>query len=360
METKPVSRSGARWVRSGLLALLPLLALAIHVDGQRYDPGLLDFKNAAARLSPVMRFFPEQMAGLVRLGELKRFTKENLHDYVNGHAEYYLSAGFGELLAGEYGLAAEASRPRVVVDVFDMTRPLFAFGVLTGESGDGGQEVAIGDMGLAEPGGLRFIVGPYYVKLTGFVPDVPLLAMGKELAQTMGQGNKGSVEVFAFPAFGPVVATKFIKEKYRGVAFLNQVVERSFRIGEQIVPVFQVMGSATQSQELEGRLLEFLRKEEIPVERVERADLAIFLVRDPYEGEWFFLRVGERLLGVFGLPLDVAWGPLQEFVAHDQKKDNGAHGSDRTAPGTAGVPEPGGWTLRGGSRSGDWRVSALQ
>ncbi|MBF0263200.1 MAG: hypothetical protein HQL97_15325, partial [Magnetococcales bacterium] len=304
-----------RRARLLLLALLPLIASLVYLDGQRYDPGLLDFKKAGARLSPLMGLFPDKSAGLGRQGEFQRFLKENLHEYVNGHAEYYLSAGFKELLVGEYGDAGTTAKPRVVVDLFDMGKPLFAFGVLTGEGNNDGPDAGIGDMGFRDPRGLRFIIGPYYVKMTAFDDTAPLEEIGKSLVAAAGKTTGGKVAGFRFPEFGIPGATRFIKEKYRGLDFFNQVVERSFTWNGSGVQAFQAGGSEAESREIEARLKGFLRAEEIPVETIEKEGLTVNQVQDPYEGAWFFLRAGERLIGAFGLPLQEAWGPLRGFVA---------------------------------------------
>ncbi|MBF0271065.1 MAG: hypothetical protein HQL98_03160 [Magnetococcales bacterium] len=309
---------GVGRARVGLLALLPLIAWGVYWEGQRYDPGLLDFKNAAARLSPLVALFPERAEGLARLGETRRFDRESLHEYVNGHAEFFISAGFKELVVGEYGLPQEASRPKVVVDLYDMGKPLFAFGVLTGEGGDGGPEAGVGEMGFAESRGLRFISGPYYVKMTAFDEGAPLKAMGQALVKAMGQAGVAKAQGFRFPEFGKPLATRFIKENYRGLDFFDQVVERSFQRGDQTIQAFQVMGSEARNLELESKLLAFLKGEEIPVERLEKEGLVLFQVQDPYEGEWFFLRTQEQVIGAFGIPLDAAWTPLKEFVNRGQ------------------------------------------
>ncbi|MBF0341568.1 MAG: hypothetical protein HQL95_11495 [Magnetococcales bacterium] len=317
---------GGRWARIGVLALLPMIAGIIHWDGQRYDPGLLDFKNAAARLSPLVGLFPERTAGVVRQGELRRFNKENLHEYVNGHAEYYISAGFKELVVGEYGVEGEQQgRPKVVVDLFDMGKPLFAFGVLTGEGGNEGREAGIGEMGFLDPRGLRFIAGPYYVKMTAFADGAPLELLGRALAGSMGKTAGARMEGLRFPEYGKPLATRFIKENYRGMDFFSQVLERSFEWEGQTIQAFQTGESAAQSREVESRLLEFLQKDQIPVERRDIAGQGIHVVQDRYEGEWFFLRAGERLMGAFGIPLDKAATPLKEYFTHGGQTDGGSH-----------------------------------
>ncbi|MEO5345458.1 MAG: hypothetical protein H7834_03650 [Magnetococcus sp. YQC-9] len=314
--TSTTASPAVRRARFLLLVLLPIIAFLIYRDGQRYDPGLLDFKQAAARLSPLLALFPDQAANLIRAGEFHRFQKENLHEYVNGHAEFYISAGFKELVTGEYANPGEAAKPRVVVDLFDMGKPLFAFGVLTGEGNNDGPDAGVGDMGFRDARGLRFIVGPYYIKMTAFDDAVPLEEFGKSLVKAAGKTPGVKMAGVRFPEFGTPGATRFIKEKYRGLDFFNLVIERSFVWEGKNVQAFLAGGSKEESRELESRLLQFLQQEEILVEAVEREGVTIRRVRDPYEGEWFFVNGGERLIGAFGMALEAAWTPLTRFL-HD-------------------------------------------
>lgn len=288
--------------------LLPVIAAGVWLDGQRYDPGLLDFKSSANRLSVLSGFFPEQVAGLKRQGEIRFFRRDNLYEYVNGHAEFFIGAGFKELAVGEYGAG-----PRVVVDVYDMGKPLQAFGVVTQEQQGDSHEVAIGEMGNGDGRGLRFILGQYYVKMTAFADGEPLESLGRGFVEAMGKVGKG-VGTFRFPDFGPVLTTYFIKDNYRGVDFFDSVLERTFQGQGRKVQVFLAGEDLQTSQALESRLLAFLQQEEIPVEQVKQAGFVVHVVRDPYEGEWLFLRHKDRVIGAFGILLADAIGPIKRFI----------------------------------------------
>ncbi|MBF0179790.1 MAG: hypothetical protein HQM03_07160 [Magnetococcales bacterium] len=300
-----------RWL---LLALLPAIAWGVWRDGQHYDPGLLDFKQAGARLSPLAELLPARAGELPRLGEPRLFGKENLHDYVNGHAVFFISAGFTQLAVGEYG---SGGRPTVVVDIYEMGKPLHAFGVISQEASPGARPVAIGEMGSRDGRGLRFIVGSRYVKLTAFADDAPLEAVGEAVARAAG-GEAGLVK-FRFPELGEELATRFFKEGYRGLDFFVNVLERTFRREGKEVQAFL----AEDGAQLEKKLNAFLAREGIPLVREEREGRVVILVKDPYEGEWFYLRDGERLLGAFGIPLDAAWGPVQRFLANGDAAQGG-------------------------------------
>src|SRR5271157_2779038 len=97
-----------------LLGLLPCIAAVLYVRGQSYDPALIDFKTAAgpvipavsAPRQPVEKALPapilQEIAGFRLLGKEHRYTKDNLYEHVDGHAEYFIGAGFAGLTVTEY------------------------------------------------------------------------------------------------------------------------------------------------------------------------------------------------------------------------------------------------------------------
>ncbi|MBF0158136.1 MAG: hypothetical protein HQL58_01300, partial [Magnetococcales bacterium] len=145
-----------------LLALLPLLAYGIYWQGQQYDPALLDFKSGGNSMAALL---PRQADQWQRQAEVRLFSRDNLYEYINGHAEYFLGAGFRSLAVAEYRLPTDGPQPSVVVDLYDMAEPIHAFGVLMDEMGDRGEAVMIGEGGLQSQRSLGFMTGRYYVKL---------------------------------------------------------------------------------------------------------------------------------------------------------------------------------------------------
>ena len=305
-------------VRGLLLLVPPLVALLVYLDGQRYDPGLIDFANDGGGVaSGAGRFFPESLAGRRRIGALRHFSKENLYEYINGHAEFYIGSGFQSLTVGEYGDPANQTGPQVTIDLFDMGKPLHAFGVLIDEAGEGAKPVPVGQMAFATEQTLTFINGRYYGKLSAFSSGQPLVEMATGQVDGMGAVGQADASAFDFPSLGQVTATRFIKENYRGMSFLRNVVERTFDRQGRRVQAFAVTGTAEEIGRLVEALTAFLRGEEIPfsAEIPEMPEMpGLVRVSDPYEGDWFFLPVGSRLLGVFGLPFADARGALADFV----------------------------------------------
>jgi hypothetical protein len=236
-----------------------------------------------------------------RASQVRRFDKESLYEYINGHAEYFLGAGFRGLLVGEYGDAGDG-QPALVVNLYDMGQPLNAFGVLVDEAGDQ-ESVDVGTMGFRSGQGLSFILGPYYVQLSLFGDTLPAESAGTDLAGTLSKEVSDAEIAFRFPDLGKITTTRFVKEYYRGMEFLNEILERGFERNGEDIRSFLAQGTEEEIAGLVTAFEKFFEEDEMPYQRVERDGLTFFRIQDPYEGDWFFVPLNETLVGVYA-PLD--------------------------------------------------------
>lgn len=305
------------WSRWLLSLLLPMIAMALYWEGQDYDPGLIALRPAVQGTS-----LPEQLVGLPRFGPLRAYDKDNLYEYINGHAEYYLGTGFKALTVAEYASAGSA-QPELVVNLYQMGEPLFAFAVLMNElSPDATPVEGIGALAFANGNGFNLIHGPYYLQISRFTGQADPRAAGRALVQALhqGQGELAQLDL-SFPALGEPLATQFVKEDYRGLGFLRQVLERRFRRDGKEFAAFQINGPPHQIEHTTQALLTFLGREGIPVEHLAFQGLNYHLVDDPYEGQWFFIQKESRLLGAFSSPnADLLQAILSEMKGQRQSR----------------------------------------
>ncbi|MBF0109583.1 MAG: hypothetical protein HQL76_10445 [Magnetococcales bacterium] len=313
--TKVVAKEPHPLIRWALLLVLPFLAFLIWRDGQRYDPDVLDLASSGGTGSGNrdLSWIPSEMPPLFRQGALRQFDKDNLSDYVNGHAEAYLSAGFKGLIVAEYGFRGEEKSPRLTVDIYDMGQPLHAFGMLMSEIPANVREVAVGAMGFDMGQGIDFIQGRWFVKVTAFAPDLATEAMARQLAERLAQTTEPSELVIGFPELGTVVATRFIKENYHGLEFFDDVLERTFKREDTVFQAFLLTGTPRSLAERNNALLEFLAREKIPTTMVADGGLPHRVIHDPYEGDWFLVEREYRMLGVFGMAFSPLEGALKKF-----------------------------------------------
>ncbi len=297
----PESPTAPPLVRFLLVALLPLLALLIYLDGQQYDPDLVDFQSQAPETTPSPDLFPETIAGLRRTGQIRHFGKDDLYEYINGHADYFIGAGFKGLGVGEFA-ASESPQPNLVVNLYDMGTPLNAFGVLANEAGEQ-ESIDLGTLGFRNDRGLSFIHGPYYVQMSLF--DTPVAPA--EAARVMADLLAGAVDeaelAFRFPDLGRTKTTRFVREYYRGLEFLHNVLERTFERDRAEIQAFTVSDTPEALRTLVTSFADFFAEEGIVQQAVVQNGLTFYEVEDPYEGQWFYLPLEDQLIGVYA-PLD--------------------------------------------------------
>ena len=296
-----------------LIGLLPLIAGVIYFRGQKYDPALIDFNTAARQqvlgsaASPqaIQESQPlpvvQDIAGFRKLGEAHRYTKENLYEHVDGHAEYFISAGFQGLTVTEYIAAgSKATQAEIQAEVFDMGKSIQAFGVLADESGENPPPVSVGTMGYKTSSGVSYIKGRYYVKISALSPKTPVIKFAKGFADTLSTGQD-SVQVFSkFPKLGKVENTRFAKEGYRGLDFLHNVIEREYSTASGKIKVALMAGSEHEVRSLLSSFLEYFGKSGMRYEKTERGGEEVYKVMDKYEGNWFLIRSRDAVFGVFG------------------------------------------------------------
>ena len=286
-----------------LLALLPAVAIAIYINGQKYDPALIKFKPLSEEAASIT--FPSEIEGFSIGGKPRMYNKENLYEYINGHAEYFIGAGFVSLFVGEYAKkGSEKKQPDATVEVYDMGKDIHAFGIIADESKMGYKEIKIGAKGYKSPHGISFIKGRYYVKISSFAKDAPLLRIAEAVERNISERSDAFSAFSRFPALGEVVATRFIKEAYRGLDFLPNVLEREFRVKGKRIQVFLVTGSEKEMEKLGTAFFDFFKKTDIKYQTVEKYNKRFYKIIDPYEGDWYLLPSGDAMFGIYGADND--------------------------------------------------------
>lgn len=287
--------------RLALIGLLPVIAFLIYYEGQTYDPALIHFASQQPEGQALTSLMPGEIDGYHRAGQVRSYTRENLYEYVNGHAEYFISAGFTGLSVGEYGKGGtETAEPEVVVDIYDMGKSIQAFGVLSDESGGNIMDLQNGLQGFRSPQGVSFVKGRYYVKIAMYSDSIPVDSFVEGIAGAMGAESDPFPEFGVLPDIGEVVATRFIREAYRGLDFVNNVLEREYVVDGDSVQVFVVTGERKKIDGLAAQFIDYFRASDIRYSVSEEKDKQTYRIEDPYEGDWVMISSPDALFGIFG------------------------------------------------------------
>ena len=181
-----------------------------------------------------------------------------------------------------------------------MGKDIHAFGIIADESKMGYKEIKLGVKGFKSPQGISFIKGRYYVKISSFTKDAPLIKIAEAVERGISEKSDSFSAFSRFPALGEVIATRFVKEAYRGLDFLPNVIEREFRIKGKRINVFLVTGSEKEMERLGAAFFDFFKKSDIKHQTVEKYGRRFYKIIDPYEGDWYLLPSGEAMFGIYG------------------------------------------------------------
>ncbi|MBF0329997.1 MAG: hypothetical protein HQL10_12630 [Nitrospirae bacterium] len=302
------------FLRTILILVLPCIAAVIYLKGQKYDPALLDFKASAKSTAESIQkdetatgqkesssALPSDIEGFKQFGKTREFNKDNLFEHVNGHAEYFISAGFKKLSVIEYvSSTSKPSQPELQAEVYEMGSGLQAFGVLIDESGAKAEAVNIGTMGFKTSAGISFFKGRYYVKIAPYSGKPPLMLFASKFEKKLPAAG-GEFSAFSkLPALGKTVATRFIKEGYRGLDFFKNVIEREYAVDGKTLQIALISGKDKEIKDFATALNSYLQKSAISFEKESKQNKEIYKISDKYEGNWYVVLEKTAAFGIFG------------------------------------------------------------
>lgn len=285
--------------RAVLFALLPVVALAIYIDGQDYDPEVFEFDRASnIRLN---KFFPLASGSLSKGGQVRVYSKDNLYEYVNGHAEFFISSGFKSLaVTGYRDINQKDGDPPVVSEIYDMGSPEGALGVISQEA-KGLKSFGVGFIGYKSRKSAIFVKGPYYVKLTLFSGDrQALYALADEISKGMGDLKTELPQFAIFPESDAIKGSEgYVSRNYMGLDFMANVFTYQYKRDDNEFTAFLV--SPNNNELYIKQMLSFYDTTEARVNSFSVDGADGWEINDKYEGVWSMVRIGSEFIGVNGL-----------------------------------------------------------
>lgn len=278
-----------RVVRSFLILLpLPLLAVWVAYNGFNYEPRELKLA-LDSRPASLIRL-PDTIAGFNMSGTPRSYSRDSLYEYVDGHAEFFLSSGFVSLTVADY---APKSGGQITVEMYDMENGNNAKGTLMGEKGNSRFVEAIGSAAFAQKGGFLFSKGRYYVRLGLFNADEES-AMKLAAAIAAMVKDESVREASILPLAGKMQNSEgFAKSDYMGLSFLAEVSTAGYRFGTAELEGFSWNGGADE-------IIKFFTGESAEIKSSREGGVENYIIRDRYEGTVYLVSDGRNTIGLRG------------------------------------------------------------
>jgi hypothetical protein len=174
--------------------------------------------------------------GDLKLQQPVRFyDSANLYEYINGQAEGFIGYNFQALASATYA----AGEDMVVVDIYDMEKPIQAFGVYSTFRSPANDFLEIGEQGFATAEGVLFHDGRFMVKVSADFADEEAMkkaaaAAARAAAEKIPQDRKGMEILDLLPRANKVAnSEKYFLSAAMSQEFLPNGVVADYKVGEK-------------------------------------------------------------------------------------------------------------------------------
>jgi hypothetical protein len=231
------------------------------------------------------------VAGWEQQGSARRFTADNLFEYLNGNAEGYLLYGFVQMR----GVTCQSGSDSIFIDVFEMADADSAYGVFSANLDPHLPIEKIGMAGQIMPRRALFCKDKYYVELAANPEKgkAALPAFVREAEKRIPGRSTPPAELSWFPT-AKLASVRLIPESVLGLRLLKRGFVAHYEQGQAFIVVEQSPESATA-------VLSKLRQRFGEAALVRVADEA-FQADDQYLGGLCMFRKGRYIGGFANMP----------------------------------------------------------
>jgi len=232
------------------------------------------------------------VAGWEQQGGARRFTADNLFEYVDGNAEGYLLYGFVQM----QGVTCQSGGESILVDVFEMTDADSAYGVFTANLDPHLPIEKVGMGGQITPRRALFCKGKYYVELAANPEKgqtAALRAFVREAEKRISGRSMPPAALSWFPT-EKLASVRLIPESVLGLRLLKRGFVAHYEQGQAFVVI-------ETSPESAAAVLSELRQRFGEAAPAQVADEA-FQADDQYLGGMCMFRKGRYIGGFANMP----------------------------------------------------------
>lgn len=229
----------------------------------------------------------------------------NLWKYINGGASIYLAYDFEELVT--FTTIHKNSRIEIVVDIYDMAKPINAYGIYSVQQCPDGKPIEWGCDGSLCGGSLYFWQDRYYVKLIPYYITPRADKLLPELAGTISR-KLPDVKVLprqlaVFPEDGRIKnSDRYMKKDILGQDYFQNGFRMEYDLKGQQYTILLIEGTTPQETARNfKRYRAYLDEEGKIIEKISGVGVESFHGEDRYYGTVVFARRTRFIIGVLGL-----------------------------------------------------------
>ena len=227
-------------------------------------------------------------------GEKQFFSPENLYDYINGAADFYLGYAFQDLWVVDYKNGEEQ---RLTIELYRHGDAMQAFGIYTEERPQTAHLLDIGAQGFLENGAILFLAGDYYVKVFNSTPEVSeasFIAFSQSVAKAICTSCGLPRQFTWFPPKGRIASSeRYMSENFMGITGFDGVCTVEYATDTKPIRLFVFKGDDAQCKDL---LSAYFKR----VNYKKRIKEITYILNDPYLGKVSMAYKNGVITGVIG------------------------------------------------------------
>ena len=239
-------------------------------------------------------------------GEPYRYVPENLYEYINGGADYFIAYGFIALTGANYS-PVSGGMDSVTVDIYDMGDKLNAFGVFQPRRDSQAPSLNIGTGSFGSDDYVAFHKDRFYVEIQTYITEKNEKRVVKDMASMVAAHLPGDDslphELSYFPEKSRFAGSeRYIRGGILGHAFLDRGMVCEYRIeGKKVtafVAFFPSYRDAVMAVEHHRSFLEKSEKACLPLEGF---GMHSFVSEEPFHKTIIVKQAGTFVAGVYDL-----------------------------------------------------------
>lgn len=239
-------------------------------------------------------------------GETYRYSPQNLYEYINGGAYFFIGYGFTELTGANYSPVTGKS-DGVTVDIYNMEDKLNAFGVFQLRKDSQANSLKIGTASFGSNDYLVFYKDRYYVEIRAFIANRIDQNIIKHMASAVAEHLPGDYSLPRELAYLPekeriVGSERYIRGGILGHAYLDRGLVSDYQIkGKKVTAFIAFLPSckdAVNAVKQHKTFLKQSKKKYLPLEGFGKHG---FVSEEPYHKKITVIQEGTFVIGVYDL-----------------------------------------------------------
>ncbi|MGD2150811.1 MAG: hypothetical protein PVF99_09405 [Desulfobacterales bacterium] len=256
------------------------------------------------------------------------FVPQNLYEYINGEAEFFIAFGFVELTGANYS-SVIGGEDTVTIDIYDMGNKLNAFGVFQSKRGGQASALNLGAASTGSDGYLAFYKDRFFVEIQAYITREKERHMAETMAASIANhlpgDNTPPSELFYFPEKNRIVGSeRYITGGILGHAFLDRGMVCNYRIQSQKVTAFVAMlPSPRDAVSAVKQHRAFFLKSGKKCYSLDRFGEYGFVSEEPYHQKIMEAQIGVFVAGVYDLStLEAGKTLLADIITTIKQREN--------------------------------------